>query len=215
LEHLSIDQPLARSLEYFNVCLPELRSMSFQFIDVEDPSGFGHSLSSCPKLDSFSSYKLWGLSVPKRETHILMLPSCKSLDLYRSDDLNYLKIWAPRLENLNLQACYDISKVSLLDQKEDGYTGPQYEFSGTPTHYTVNCMNTSRPKGNITTHARCSQVLCNMDSEGDLFGAGGFDIDDSDDDTDYDSDAALDEATWTAILAGKPANWLGLDKPFA
>ena len=122
LKHLSIEQPCARDLEYFNTDLPDMETMSFQFVTIDNPAGmvvklvtslqrygsisstgFGKSLSRSPRLRFFSGYKLWGLRVSKSKTHILVLPSCTDLDLYRSDDLNYLKIWAPKLTDLNLQ----------------------------------------------------------------------------------------------------------------
>ena len=72
-------------------------------LQVYDPRGFGPSLSACPKLQHFTSYKLWGLGLRGCSTHHLILPSCASLSLERADDLNRIEIEAPKLERLDLQ----------------------------------------------------------------------------------------------------------------
>jgi len=169
LKDLSIEQSVATDFEYFHTDLPDLESMSFEYVCISDPSGFGKSLSRSPKLRSFSSYKFWGLGGPKSKTHVLVLPNCESLDLYRSDDLSYLKIWAPKLEELNLQACYSITEVTMLDRKPRGYSGEEYKFSGVPSQYEVNLINTSHPRGNITTHERCGGIKENEDEFADFF----------------------------------------------
>jgi len=166
LKHLSIEQPCARDLEYFNTDLPDMETMSFQFVTIDNPAGFGKSLSRSPRLRFFSGYKLWGLRVSKSKTHILVLPNCTDLDLYRSDDLNYLKIWAPKLTDLNLQACYSITEVTLLDRKPKA-SGPEYNSAGDPSKYKVNIINTRAPKGNITTHPRCSKFQSDLSDDYD------------------------------------------------
>jgi len=158
LRSLSINQS-SGNFEKFLLDLPELESMNVEHITITNPDGFGKSLSRSPKLTSFFGYKLWGLHVPKSKTHVLVLPNCETLDLYRSDDLDYIKIWAPKLEDLNLQACYSITEVQILDRKPKGYAGPEYSFAGTPSQYKVNLINTDNPAGNVTTHQRCKKIL--------------------------------------------------------
>merc|ERR1719186_2472710 len=171
LSSLTLEQN-CDEVETFHLDLPELRFMSFQFLTVRDPTGFGKSLSRCPKLESFFGYKLWGLHVPKSKTHRLVLPNCSTLELHRSDDLNYLDIWAPKLEDLNLRACYSLDEVNILDRKPNGYGGPQYSFNGTPSQYKVNLINTfdqdfpqENPLGNVITHPRCNNVITNEAEE--------------------------------------------------
>jgi len=164
LKSLSIQQP-CDDFEKFHLDLPELERMDVEHITIIDPRGFGKSLSRSPKLTSFWAYKLWGLHVPKSKTHVLVLPKCDTLNLYRSDDLNFMKIWAPKLENLNLQACYSITEVNILDRKPNGYPGPEYSFDGTPSQYEVNLINTDKPAGNVTTHQRCNNVLAEVDED--------------------------------------------------
>eukprot|EP00092_Neocalanus_flemingeri_P021543 GFUD01023365.1.p1 GENE.GFUD01023365.1~~GFUD01023365.1.p1 ORF type:complete len:335 (+),score=93.90 GFUD01023365.1:48-1052(+) len=161
LETLSIDQPCALDPETFHTDLPNLRSMSFNFVTILDVKDFGRSLSRSPKLENFSGYKLWGLG--RKAEHSLVLPSCTSLDFYRSDDLRKLKLWAPRLEDLNLQACYDIKTVTLLERRPPGFSGPEYEVTGEPSKFVVNCANTSEPGGNLITSSRCQKVQMEVD----------------------------------------------------
>ena len=168
LKHLSIEQPGHQGMQYFHTDLPLLETMSFQFVDVNDPRQFGPSLSRSPKLRSFSSYKLWGLNVGRRKNaHVLVLPSIETLNLYRSDDLDSMKIWAPKMTELNLQACYDISYVQILDQKPAGYEfGPAFEVDDEAKPYVVNLINTSAPRGNVISHRRCARVLRNDEEDG-------------------------------------------------
>eukprot|EP00092_Neocalanus_flemingeri_P072741 GFUD01089606.1.p1 GENE.GFUD01089606.1~~GFUD01089606.1.p1 ORF type:complete len:338 (-),score=103.75 GFUD01089606.1:77-1090(-) len=161
LEALSIDQPCARDPETFNTDLPNLCSMSFNFVTILDVKNFGRSLSRSPKLERFSGYKLWGLG--RKAEHSLVLPSCISLDFYRSDDLRKLKLWAPRLEDLDLQACYSIKTVTLLDRRPNGFSGPEYQFTGEPSKFVVNCANTNEPGGNLVTSSRCKKVQRGVD----------------------------------------------------
>ena len=135
--------------------------MSIQYIKVDNPFGFGKSLSSSPNLRYFYGYKLFGLGIgiTKKDAHVLVLPNCDTLELYRSDDLTYLKIWAPKLESLSLQACYSIQEVTILDRRPNGYSGTEYRYTGKPSRYTLNLVNAHKPKGNVTTHQRCEKIL--------------------------------------------------------
>ena len=64
-----------------------------------------------------SHLQLWGIGGSKQKLH---LPECTALALYRSDDLDYLEVWAPKLTNLNLQACYGLDHLRL--HPEEGST---------------------------------------------------------------------------------------------
>ncbi|XP_070195959.1 uncharacterized protein [Littorina saxatilis] len=158
LRHLTMENVVG-NIECFDFDLPCLETISLQFVEVVDPAGFGKSISRSPRLTSFSSYKLWGLYVGGGKYHTLVLPNCHSLSLYRSDDLDRLKLWAPMLTSLDLQACYGLREVIILNRKPAGYQGKEYEFHGQPSLYGVNIVNTcSRPKGNVLTHPRCASI---------------------------------------------------------
>lgn len=73
------------------------------WLQVDSSESFGPSLSSCPQLETFSSYKLHGLHLDNERCHKLILPSCTSLSLHRSDTLERLHVTAPKLIRLNLQ----------------------------------------------------------------------------------------------------------------
>jgi hypothetical protein len=105
----------------FHTDLPNLRHMFLEHIHIEDVSDFGPSLSRSPKLNSYFGYKVWGLGA--KLEHALVLPNATTLDFYRSDDLRRLKLWAPRLEDLGLQACYSIERVTLLQRKPAKFKG--------------------------------------------------------------------------------------------
>ena len=53
---------------------------------------------------------MWGIGSGKQK---LWLPECTTLALYRSDDLAYLEVWAPKLQGLNLQTCYGLDHLRL------------------------------------------------------------------------------------------------------
>ena len=119
LEHLNIDQPCNSpygGME-INFDLPELKHFALDHVTVErEECELSRSLSRSPKLESFFGYKVWGLGVGRRKhAHFLVLPSCETLSLYRSDDLDHLILYAPRLKELNLQACYSIESVRIID----------------------------------------------------------------------------------------------------
>ena len=164
LKHLSIDL-VQNVIRYFLTDLPDLETCAFQFLSIDDPRGLGKSLSRSPKLKSISCYKFWGIGDKKSETHVIVLPNCEHLKFHRSEDLTYMKIWAPKLQDLNFQACYDIKEVTILDSIPQGYEAKdkEYSFSGKPSEYRVNFLNTTIPKGNATTHSRCTEVIENME----------------------------------------------------
>lgn len=58
--------------------------------------------------------QLWGIGDHHRRLH---LPECYSLNLYRSDDLEWLEVHAPKLRSLNLQACYSCEHVCLFPKE--------------------------------------------------------------------------------------------------
>jgi hypothetical protein len=91
--------------------LANLTHMSLYYVDIDDGKSFGDSISKCKKLERFDSYKLWGLGGYHQK---ISIPNCKYFSLYRADDMQELSITnAPKLCDLNLQACYGMMYVSL------------------------------------------------------------------------------------------------------
>jgi len=163
LESISIEQPCANDLEYFFTNLPNLKSLSFQFVTIEDPSMFGPSIGRSPKLESINCYKFWGLGgVP---VHTLVMPQVTYLDLYRSDDLTGLKIWAPKLLELQLRACYSLRVVKVLKNRPASYTGPEYDFKGDPSKFVVNIINAGLDRGYFENMPRVQEVAATEDED--------------------------------------------------
>lgn len=140
LKSLSIEQASCCSLEHFSFCLPSLEVLSFEFCTINDPSDFGESVSNSPLLDRLIAYKLWGLgdSLGRKTVY---LPSCTYLDLYRSDDISSLKIYAPRLESLNLRAC-GINKLWFGKRGKKEHAEWNLKSPEKPTSFIVNVVNT-------------------------------------------------------------------------
>lgn len=91
---------------------PMLKSISFEnirYLSRTIEKDLTNSLLSSPHLETFSSYKLRGLSSPGP----LYLPSLENMTLYLGERLRSLRLYAPRLKQLNLRAPYDISEVKL------------------------------------------------------------------------------------------------------
>ena len=93
------------------VVLPKLRDVTIHFYrpdsGLDDDGGspvIDAMLAAATKLRTFDSYKLWLGSLSFASN------SLKSIDLHRSDSLGRLKIWAPNLESLGLQACYRLER---------------------------------------------------------------------------------------------------------
>ena len=163
LNFINIEQPSEGSLKYINLDLPNLIRLRLQFVYFYDTSGFGKSISRCPKIEAIVFYKVNGLYVRKPKKHKLVLPSCKTLNLHRCEDLNCLDIWAPKLSILRFQACYGLDEVNILDQKPPGYSSPEYHFNGEPEKYKVMRLYTEKPMGNAFDHARCKAIFPKSD----------------------------------------------------
>lgn len=78
-----------------------------------DDSGRSRSiddmLAAATKLRTFKFHKLWVGALS------LAIDNLVSVDLHRSDSLGWLKIWAPSLQSLGIQACYALRRLDFLD----------------------------------------------------------------------------------------------------
>ena len=110
---------------------PELLSISFDFctfLSQTIDKDLSESLSNSPRLKGLHSYKLWGID----ELRPLYLPSVEGVSFYRADSLRALKLYAPRLEELNLRAAYAISSVTLLEHGKNEHEHLLHIESGRP-----------------------------------------------------------------------------------
>ncbi|KAJ3057216.1 hypothetical protein HK097_010576 [Rhizophlyctis rosea] len=152
--------------------LPHLRKLHFnKWTFTADVDTFGPSLSCSPRLEQLDCYKLWGLGNTSRSQlkHTLVLPACTSLDFHRSDDLEHLQIYAPKLRSLNLQACFSIRSVQILDRKPTGFGHLPSVPTAEQSKYRVNLMNAGDLfdlSGNVVVHPRCAGVFRNDEAAG-------------------------------------------------
>jgi len=97
--------------------------------------------------------------------------------LHRSDNLSSITLWAPRLLTLNVQACYSLEDIVIL---EDHVLSAGLPADFAPTRFQLLTLNANLPpllKASLLAHPRVA-FGCGSDSDGeDLFGghpAGGF-----------------------------------------
>ncbi len=109
-----------------------LAALSLLLLQVADGRNFGKSVSACPNLKQFSSYKLWGLRDAKQK---LNMPNCTTFALDRPDGLYHLELDAPKLTELELLDCQDLEHVRLLPRE------------GSPVK--VSLMGTTLDKGSL------------------------------------------------------------------
>ena len=118
-----INTPLLRALELHNamgeccpfaLSLPHLQRFKAQHTmlgeRIVDAGQFGLSLSRCPKLEVFISYKFRMLG----ESNYLVLPSMRLMRLHRAECLSHLDIvYAPKLSELSLRSAWDCRDFKL------------------------------------------------------------------------------------------------------
>lgn len=129
------------NIDRFHLDLPQLRSLSFNFVNLQDDSGFGPSLSRSPLLEDVFGYKFWGLG---GGIHTLLLPKCIRFQLTRSDDLVGLHIYAPKLQELNLRSAYALEFLKFLE------TCKEYKKKATSL-LSVNVINCVDYQGKVRT----------------------------------------------------------------
>ncbi|KAG1667361.1 hypothetical protein FOA52_001421 [Chlamydomonas sp. UWO 241] len=94
------------------VVLTSLRDVSIQFWGG-DPQVLDDVLAAATKLQTFDSYKLWSNSELTFASNKL-----ESIDLHRADCLQSIRIWAPSLAHLSVQACYSLEDIEFLRTHE-------------------------------------------------------------------------------------------------
>lgn len=189
LEVIDIEAPWAVSVCYVRLDLPLLKTLWLKRVTLSCSDWFGDSISRCPRLECLGGYKIWGLATTKSKPLRLVCPAIKHICFWRADDLNYLKIWAPKLEELDLTGAFDIDTVQLMIRRPKDFSGPEYEVFEGPTKYCVNLSSTrygypTEPKfddgsdseddggneefrlsgqpdlaGNLLTHERCRRII--------------------------------------------------------
>ena len=97
---------------YMFLDLKELETLYIEDAELNEASDFGNSLSRCVRLKKFDSRKLRGF---EECTQVIIHKELKDLQLYRSDDLQRLQVWAPKLHRFNVRSGYILRHVRLLE----------------------------------------------------------------------------------------------------
>lgn len=115
------------------IVLPELRSFSMHYYGPPDDCTWMHNmLKTATNLESFDSYKL--RVGPKLD---FAGNNLKYIRLHRAELLESISVYAPRLQELNLQACYGLDgELCILDSHPDHPAVP-----GRPSAFFVNTTN--------------------------------------------------------------------------
>jgi len=145
LKGIDIDQPANRDLRTFELDLPLLTNISAYHFTIEDDRKFGASISRSPLLKFLIFSEVWGLGSTTR--HVLVCPNVDEINIYRSDDLRGLSIWAPKMTFLDLIACRGMDECNILDEIPMFKNKRGYEFDGNFSEFRVNILNSGlRPK---------------------------------------------------------------------
>lgn len=96
----------------FKVQLPDLRELTLECPGTVQPSELKDSTIACPKLEYFCLYKVYVESLS------LVLPSAKLVWLHRMECLKSVSFYAPCVQEVRLQACYDLNNVKVLQRAQ-------------------------------------------------------------------------------------------------
>jgi hypothetical protein len=108
--------PALKSLEMKNIpencdieiIAPELVDFTMHFYGPAVGRWLNTMLKSATKLQSFESYKL------RVEELFFASNDLRVVNLHRAELLEFLSLWAPKLQHLSLQACYNFEKLEIL-----------------------------------------------------------------------------------------------------
>ena len=116
------------------VTLPRLRKVTIHYFSG-DCTWVQDMLDVASALECFESYKLWTNSISMLT---FAGPQLRSIDIHRSDSLEGVSIWAPRLGYLGLQACYSLQSIVFPETHALASTLPA---GFRPTNFEVNTAN--------------------------------------------------------------------------
>ncbi|KAL7440620.1 hypothetical protein ACHAXM_007383 [Skeletonema potamos] len=116
------------------VQLPHLKEMTLHYYSGEDGTWINDMLATATKLERFDSYKLRSFNTP--ELHFAG-NDLRYIRLHRAECLESLSVYAPKLEELSLQACYGLRGYLTILETHPNFTRPQ----GAPSTIFVNGTN--------------------------------------------------------------------------
>ena len=136
----------------FHVVVPTLRTISIHHYSPPDhgSSVINKMLAAATELETFETYKLWVTEELCFASNLL-----KTIELYRSDGLSGISLWAPNLEELNLRACYSITSIKILKSHQLSKKLPQGHKSSTIRVKTANANISGKAVAALKRSGRC------------------------------------------------------------
>eukprot|EP00873_Tetraselmis_striata_P004600 jgi/Tetstr1/424864/TSEL_001494.t1 len=117
-----------------DVRLPELEHLTVHYF-CGDGDAVQGMLDAATKLCTFESYKLWSNNAIAFASNALT-----DIKLHRSDSLSAIELWAPRLQSLNVQACYWLEEITILESHP---LAAELPAGFTPTRFQLYTVNAS------------------------------------------------------------------------
>lgn len=114
---IKLHTPLLQDVEFqnvgddceFDVVAPMLKNVKFFYYMTEDETWLNKMLEHAIHLESFDSYKLRVGELSFASNHL------KYIRLHRAEMLYTLRLYSPVLEQVNLQGCYSLEELKILD----------------------------------------------------------------------------------------------------
>ncbi|CAE7661679.1 IQUB [Symbiodinium pilosum] len=154
---------------HWNLDLPELRRLSMSN-HVPPVDKFAQSLLQCPKIEIFYAHKYWN-DHPLPE---LFLPS--RFTFRRGDCTRQLKLYLPQVEELILDANYELESLVFLKQGHPRHAAWNVAPSGPQSKFILSCVNANLGKKVKQTLIQSGRLLNTLADafgpEDDEFGQG-------------------------------------------
>lgn len=112
LAHLDVYDAFIKKPITFD--LPQLVNLNFERIEMQESMSFAKSLSKSTALKQLSCCRIGGL---EGGFSLVVLPNCEYINMYRCVDMDSLILYAPKLNELNLAACFRFNSFHLLDRE--------------------------------------------------------------------------------------------------
>jgi len=110
IKNLSLISPQLQDEEWEVKC-PNLVELDMQN-HTPPVKNFQRALINCPRIETYFSHKFWN----REPLPAMYLPNCTNFTFRRGDCTESLKLYLPRVEEVTLDACYDLKRVELLTE---------------------------------------------------------------------------------------------------
>ncbi|CAJ1429930.1 unnamed protein product [Effrenium voratum] len=157
----------------WSVQLPQLRELVMENHSPPEKN-FARSLLQCPRLEEFFAHKYWhDQALPK-----LFLPSCKRFTFRRGDCTEKLSLYLPRVEDLVLDACYDLQELTLLKHGHGSHQEFNLPENQQPSKFRISLTNANlgpAAQAALQESGRMLNDLAEFQENDGLAGAAGMD----------------------------------------